>query len=602
MINKKLLLRIIISFVLWIIGLIISEYQILQLSLVIASYVIIAYDVIIGAIRNIFRGEFLDELFLMLIASIGAFVLGEFIEAVAIILFFQIGELFQGYAVEKSRNTIINTMNLKVNVCHLENGDDIEPEDCNVGDVILVRPGEMIPIDGISLSEGSINCASLTGEAHDIDISVNDTVLSGSINVTNPIKVKTIKNYYDSTASKILDMIENATMKKAKSEKFITKFAHYYTPIVVVLAIIVAFVPPLFLGFSENIRIWGYKALSFLVVSCPCALVISVPLSYFAGIGAGAKNKIIIKGGSYLEDLALVDNIVMDKTGTITKASLHVDKIISDYDHKEIIKIIKGLEKNSNHPIAQAINLLSGDTYDFNITEEAGYGIIGKNEEHTYYAGNIKLLHKYGIKVEKTNHTGTVLYLAKDNLFIALIVLKDTIKPEAKEEIEILHNMNKKIVVLSGDSNSSVSEVCDEIKIDEYYAELLPSDKVSKLEKIITNSDGKTMFIGDGINDAPVLAMSDIGVSMGQIGSDAAIEASDVVILNDNLSSISKMIKIAKKTRSIVFQNIFISIGIKVAVLILTVLGLVGIEFAIFADVGVCVIAVLNAMRALYTK
>jgi Cd2+/Zn2+-exporting ATPase len=292
----------------------------------------------------------------------------------------------------------------------------------------------------------------------------------------------------------------------------------------------------------------------------------------------------------------------MDKTGTITKASLHVDKIISDYDHKEIIRIIKGLEKNSNHPIAQAINLLSGDAYDFNITEEAGYGIIGKNEEHTYYSGNIKLLHKYGIKVEKTNHTGSVLYLAKDNLFVALIVLKDTIKPEAKEEIEILHNMNKKIVVLSGDSNSSVSEVCDEIKIDEYYAELLPSDKVSKLENIITNSNGKTMFIGDGINDAPVLAMSDIGVSMGQIGSDAAIEASDIVILNDNLSSISKMIKIAKKTRSIVFQNIFISIGIKVAVLILTVLGLVGIEFAIFADVGVCVIAVLNAMRALYTK
>lgn len=602
MINKKLLLRIIISFVLWMIGLFSSEYIILQLSLVIAAYGIIAYDVIIGAFRNIFRGEFLDELFLMLIASIGAFILGEFIEAVAIVLFFQIGELFQGYAVEKSRNTIINTMNLKVNLCHLEDGSDVLPEDCNIGDIILVKPGEMVPIDGISLSEGSINCASLTGEAHDIELSVNDSLLSGSINVTNPIKIKTTKNYYDSTASKILDMIENATMKKAKSEKFITKFAHYYTPIVVALAVIVAFIPPLFLGFSENIRIWGYKSLSFLVVSCPCALVISVPLSYFAGIGAAAKNKIIIKGGSYLEDLALVDNIVMDKTGTITKASLHVDKIISDYEHEEIIRIIKGLEKNSNHPIALAINLLAGDAYDFDITEEAGYGIIGKDEKHTYYAGNIKLLHKYGINIEKACDTGTILYLAKDNELIGIIVLKDTIKNEAKEEVEKLHAMNKKIVVLSGDSFSSVDEVCKEIDIKEYHAELLPSDKVSKLENIINNTNGKTMFIGDGINDAPVLAMSDVGVSMGQIGSDAAIEASDVVILNDDLSLISKMIKIAKKTRKIVFQNIFISIGIKVLVLILTVLGLVGIEFAIFADVGVCVIAVLNAMRALYTK
>lgn len=602
MINKVLLGRIIVSFILWVVGLFLGNYEIAQLVLIILAYGIIAYDVIIGALRNIFRGEFLDELFLMLIASVGAFILGELIEAVAIILFFQIGEIFQGYAVAKSRNTIINTMNLNVTICHLEDGSDVAPEDCNIGDIILVRPGEMVPIDGIALSDGTINCASLTGEALDIDVSENDIVLSGSINTTNPIKIKTTKNYYDSTAAKILDMIENATMKKAKSEKFITKFAHYYTPIIVALAVIVAFLPPLILGFAENIEEWGYKALSFLVVSCPCALVISVPLTYFAGIGAGAKNKIIIKGGSYLEDLALIDNIVMDKTGTITKASLHVEKIITDYDKDEVIKIVKGLEKNSNHPIALAIKELEGQSYDFEITEEAGYGIIGKDSNHTYFAGNHKLLTKYNIEFTKTNETGTVLYLAEDSKYIGLITLKDTIKDEAKSEISNLHDMKKNVVVLSGDANDVVSEVCAEIGINKYHAELLPNDKVKLLEQIINTSEGKTMYIGDGINDAPVLAMSDIGISMGQIGSDAAIEASDVVILNDDLSSVSKMIKIAKKTRRIVFENIFISIGIKVAVLILTVLGLVGIEFAIFADVGVCVIAILNAMRALNNK
>ena len=602
MINKVLLGRIIVSFILWVIGLFIGDFQIAQLILIITAYVIIAYDVIIGAVRNIFRGEFLDELFLMLIASIGAFVLGELIEAVAIILFFQIGEIFQGYAVAKSRNTIINTMNLNVTVCHKEDGTDISPEECEIGQTILVRPGEMIPIDGIMLTEGIINCASLTGEANDIYVSVNDVVLSGSINTINPIKIKTTKNYYDSTAVKILDMIENATMKKAKSEKFITKFAHYYTPVIVALAIIVAFIPPIFLGFVDNIEEWGYKALSFLVVSCPCALVISVPLTYFAGIGAGAKNKIIIKGGSYLEDLALVENVVMDKTGTITKASLHVEKIITDYDKEEVIKIVKGLEANSNHPIALAIKELDGDAYNLEIIEEPGYGIVGYDKDNKYYAGNRKLLAKYNVEYPKIDEFGTMLYLAKDNEFIATFVLKDTIKNEAKDVVKTLNDINKNVIVLSGDAKTSVNEVCNEIGINEFHAELLPQDKINKLEEIINDTAGKTMYIGDGINDAPVLAMADIGVSMGQIGSDAAIEASDVVILNDDLSSVPRMIKIAKRTRRIVFENIFVSIGIKVAVLVLTVLGLVGIEFAIFADVGVCVIAILNAMRALKFK
>ena len=602
MINKKLLTRLIIAFVIWITALFLNDYPIIQLVAYIISYLICGYDVLFGAIKNIFRGNFLDELFLMLIASIGAFLLKEYEEAVAIVLFFQIGEMFQGYAVEKSRDTIMSTMNLSVIICHKEDGTDCDPLYVNIGEVILVRPGEMIPLDGIALSNGTINCASLTGEAKDIDVYEGYEILSGSINTNTPIKVKVTKEYYDSTAAKIIDMVENATMKKAKSEKFITKFARFYTPIVVGLAFLLAFIPPIFLGFNEHFSIWSYRALSFLVVSCPCALVISVPLSYFAGIGAGAKKKIIIKGGSFLEDLSLVNNIVMDKTGTLTHAKLHIKNIITNEDKSEILKIAKGLEINSNHPVARAISENDIIPYEFEITEEPGFGIVGIKDGKTYYCGNRRLLEKNGIAVALEEVSGTLLYLACETKLLALIVLEDTVKSEAKESIDNLNAMNKNIIVLSGDMNSEVISTCEELGIKNYYSELLPSDKVAKLENIISSTKSKTMYIGDGINDAPVLALADVGVSMGQIGSDAAIEASDVVILNDDLNAIPTMLKIAKKTKIIVFENIIISIGIKVVVLLLSALGLAGIELAIFADVGVCVIAVLNAMRALHIK
>lgn len=602
MINKKLLIRLIVAFVIWIGGLFLGDYPIVQLVVYVLAYLVCGYDVVFGAIRNIFRGNFLDELFLMLIASIGAFLLKEYEEAVAIILFFQIGEMFQGYAVEKSRDTIMSTMNLSVNLCHKEDGTDCDPLDVKVDEVILVRPGEMVPLDGVCLTNGTINCASLTGEAADIDVYEGYEILSGSINSNTPIRIRVTKEYYDSTAAKIIDMVENATMKKAKSEKFITKFARFYTPIVVGLAFLLAFVPPLFIGFSEHFSTWAYRALSFLVVSCPCALVISVPLSYFAGIGAGAKNKIIIKGGSYLEDLSLVKNIVMDKTGTLTYAKLHIKEIITDEDKNEVLKIAKGLEINSNHPIARAISDNDIIPYEFDITEEPGYGICGTKDNKKYYCGNKRLLENNGIEVDIRDISGTLLYVACDTKLIALIALEDTIKLEAKAAINELNAMNKNVVVLSGDMASEVKTTCDSLGICSYHSELLPNDKVGKVEEIIASSNDKTMYIGDGINDAPVLALADIGVSMGQIGSDAAIEASDVVILNDNLNAIPTMLKIAKKTKSIVFQNILISIGIKVLVLVLSALGFAGIELAIFADVGVCVIAVLNAMRALYIK
>jgi len=598
--NKILVVRLLIAIILWITAICLNSYEMVSLILHICSYVIAGYDIIIGAIRNIFNRNFLDEFFLMSIASIGAFILGENIEAPAVMIFFQIGELFQGIAVEKSRKAIMNTMDLKPTICHMESGEDIDPEDVKVNDVIVVRPGEMIPLDGKALSCGVINTASLTGEALDADVEIGDTVLSGCINTTTPLTIEVTKEYYDSTAVKILDMVENATMKKSKSEKFITKFAKYYTPIVVGLAFLLAFVPPLFMGFSENFSIWAHRALSFLVVSCPCALVISVPLSYFAGIGAGAKNKIIIKGGSILEDLAVCDTFILDKTGTLTKAEFEITKIIGD--EYEIIKIAKGLERMSNHPLAKAINSIDGDAYEFELEEAPGYGIIGHRNNVRYICGSKRLLAKYDITAIEADEAGSILYIAKGEECIGAVILEDKLKDEAVESIGKLIALGKRVVVLSGDTYKTVKSACDRLHISDYYAGLLPNDKVRICEEIIESSKGKVLFVGDGINDAPVLALSDIGVSMGQIGSDAAVEASDIVILNDKLYALPNMLRIAKKTRGIVFQNIIFAILIKVIVLILSAIGILGIEWAIFADVGVCVIAVINAMRALKIK
>ena len=552
------------------------------------------------------------------IATIGAWCLRifgdyEYLEAVAVMIFFQIGEIFQGIAVQKSKDAIMNTMDLKVNNATLENGDVVDPTDVKVGDIIIVKPGEMVPLDGILKTNAILNTASLTGEALDIDLSIGDTVLSGSINTTSPIKIEVTKEYYDSTATKILDMVENATMKKAKSERLITKFAKIYTPIVVIIAAIMALVVPTIIGFINGFDALLYKsfvkeALICLVVSCPCALVVSVPLTYFAGIGANAKRKIIVKGGTYLEDLFKASTIILDKTGTLTKAQFEITKIIGE-DKSEIIKIAKGLEKNSTHPLAKAINNYDSDSYDFIIEEAPGFGVVGKKDNDLYICGSKKLLEKHNIKSLEIEEAGSILYIAKNDKCIGAIILEDVLKDEAIEAIKKLKSLGKRIVVLSGDTKASVESVCNRLGIDEYHYGLLPADKVNLASDIIKNSTGKVMFVGDGINDAPVLALANIGISMGQVGSDAAIEASDVVILNDNLNALPTMLKIANRTRRIVIENIIFSLGVKIIILLLCLIGSIpAIKFelpmwvAILGDVGVLVLAILNAMRALKYK
>ena len=555
----------------------------------------------------------------MSVASLGAFFIrffgnNEYLEAVAVMIFFQVGEVFQGVAVEKSKKAIMSTLNLKVTNCTLEDGSVVLPNDVKIGDIIIVKPGEMVPIDGVALTPSIINMASLTGEALDVEISINDNVLSGSINKNTPLKIKVSKEYSDSTVTKILEMVENATMRKAKTEKFITKFARIYTPIVVGLAVLLAVLPPLIIGLINGFskELWNsyiYAALTCLVVSCPCALVVSVPLSYFAGIGANAKKKIIVKGGITIDDLANVSTIVLDKTGTLTKAEFSITKVYGD--EEEILKIARGLEKNSTHPLALAINKSEGEAYTFLVTETPGYGIVGTKDNDKYICGSYSLLKKNNIEPIEVTHAGSILYIAKNDKCIGAIVLEDTIKDEAKEVIELLHKMNKKVIVLSGDVKESVESVCNRLNIKEYHYSLLPQDKVKIVEDLTNNNKNeKILFVGDGINDAPVLALADVGVSMGQIGSDAAVEASDVVILNDNLNALPNMIKIAKKTKRIVIENIIFTIGVKIIILLLCAISNISIFgnfylpmwVAIFGDVGVCVLAVFNALRALKCK
>ena len=621
--NKILVIRLIIALVFWIVAIIlehaIATDELLFLSFYIISYLIAGYDILLLGFKNIFSARFLDEYFLMSVASLGAFFIrffgnNEYLEAVAVMIFFQVGEVFQGVAVEKSKKAIMSTLNLKVTNCTLEDGSVVLPNDVKIGDIIIVKPGEMVPIDGVALTPSIINMASLTGEALDVEISINDNVLSGSINKNTPLKIKVSKEYSDSTVTKILEMVENATMRKAKTEKFITKFARIYTPIVVGLAVLLAVLPPLIIGLINGFskELWNsyiYAALTCLVVSCPCALVVSVPLSYFAGIGANAKKKIIVKGGITIDDLANVSTIVLDKTGTLTKAEFSITKVYGD--EEEILKIAIGLEKNSTHPLALAINKSEGEAYTFLVTETPGYGIVGTKDNDKYICGSYSLLKKNNIEPIEVTHAGSILYIAKNDKCIGAIVLEDTIKDEAKEVIELLHKMNKKVIVLSGDVKESVESVCNRLNIKEYHYSLLPQDKVKIVEDLTNNNKNeKILFVGDGINDAPVLALADVGVSMGQIGSDAAVEASDVVILNDNLNALPNMIKIAKKTKRIVIENIIFTIGVKIIILLLCAISNISIFgnfylpmwVAIFGDVGVCVLAVFNALRALKCK
>lgn len=604
--EKKNLIRIIISSVLFILSFIFDIKYVTTIILFI-SYFVIGYDVLLKAFRNIKRGKVFDENFLMSVATVGALCIGDIREAVAVMLFYQVGELFQSYAVNKSRKSVSELMNIRpdyANVLRDNKEVRVDPSDVNIHEIIFVRPGEKIPLDGIIIEgESMLNTLALTGESIPKRVKKDDEVLSGCINNDGILKIKVTKKYGDSTVSKILDLVENASSRKSKSESFITKFAKYYTPIVCIIALVISIFPPLIL--HESFNTWIYKALSFLVVSCPCALVISIPLSFFGGIGASSNIGVLVKGSNYLEALSNIDIVVCDKTGTLTEGVFKVQEINAiSISNDELLKIVSYAESFSNHPISISLRDAYGKKIDnkkvTKTREITGKGIYAKVFDKDVYVGNEKLLKELKVKYDKVNKIGTILYVVIDNEYCGYIVISDKIKDDSYKMINDLksHNINK-IVMLTGDTNSIGKSVCDELNIDEYYAELLPQDKVSITEKLMNEKNGNLLFIGDGINDAPVLALSDIGVSMGSLGSDAAIEASDIVIMTDEPSKIVDAIKISKKTMKIVRENIIFAIGVKITILILSLLGIATMWSAVFADVGVSVIAILNALRIL---
>ena len=597
--EKKNLIRIIISGLLFALSFIFkTKYVVFGILLV--SYIIIGYDVLLKAFRNIKRGKIFDENFLMSIATIGAICISDMREAVAVMLFYQIGELFQSYAVNKSRKSIIELMDIRPDYANvIRNGkhEKVDPNEVNIEEIILVKPGEKIPLDGVIVEGKSLlNTVALTGESVPRSVKENDEVLSGCINNEGILKIKVTKKFGDSTVSKILDLVENASNRKSKSEAFITKFAKYYTPIVCGIALVVAIFPPLIL--KEPFNTWIYKALSFLVVSCPCALVISIPLSFFGGLGASSNIGVLVKGSNYLEALSNVDIVVCDKTGTLTEGVFKVQEINAvGISNEELLKMTAYAESFSNHPISISLKEAYGKKIDSSKVTKAreivGKGIYAKVLGKDVYVGNDKLLKELEIKIDKVNKTGTVIYTVIDNKYCGYILISDKIKEDSYKMIKSLKKNNiSKIVMLTGDRENISKSISNELKLDEYYAELLPQDKVSITEKIMHEKDGNLLFIGDGINDAPVLALSDIGVSMGSLGSDAAIEASDIVIMTDEPSKISDVIKISKKTMKIVRENIVFAISIKIAVLILSLLGIATMWSAVFADVGVSVIAI----------
>ena len=607
--EKRNLIRIIISGLLFALSFIFkTKYVVFGILLV--SYIIIGYDVLLKAFRNIKRGKIFDENFLMSIATIGAICISDMREAVAVMLFYQIGELFQSYAVNKSRKSIIELMDIRPDYANvIRNGkhEKVDPNEVDIEEIILVKPGEKIPLDGVIVEGKSLlNTVALTGESVPRSVKENDEVLSGCINNEGILKIKVTKKFGDSTVSKILDLVENASNRKSKSEAFITKFAKYYTPIVCGIALVVAIFPPLIL--KEPFNTWIYKALSFLVVSCPCALVISIPLSFFGGLGASSNIGVLVKGSNYLEALSNVDIVVCDKTGTLTEGVFKVQEINAvGISNEELLKMTAYAESFSNHPISISLKEAYGKKIDSSKVTKAreivGKGIYAKVLGKDVYVGNDKLLKELEIKIDKVNKTGTVIYTVIDNKYCGYILISDKIKEDSYKMIKSLKKNNiRKIVMLTGDRENISKSISNELKLDEYYAELLPQDKVSITEKIMHEKDGNLLFIGDGINDAPVLALSDIGVSMGSLGSDAAIEASDIVIMTDEPSKISDVIKISKKTMKIVHENIVFAISIKIAVLILSLLGIATMWSAVFADVGVSVIAILNSLRILNVK
>lgn len=583
----------------------------LELILYLISYVIVGGKVLLRALNNIRRGQVFDENFLMSIATIGAFIIGENAEGVAVMLFYQIGEIFQGIAINRSRKSISALMDIRPDFANLKIGDEfkkVDPEEVGVGDIIIVKPGEKVPLDG-KVIEGSsmVDTSALTGESLPREVMTGDSILSGVINNNGLLTIEVEKEFGDSTVAKILDLVQNASSKKAPTESFITKFARYYTPLVVFAAIGLAIIPPLVIEgatFSE----WIYRALAFLVVSCPCALVVSIPLGFFGGIGGASRNGILVKGGNYLEALNNVELVVFDKTGTLTKGIFKVTEVKpqKDISKDELIRLAAHAESFSNHPIATSILKVYGKEIDKELIndyeEVSGHGIKVIIEGKEVLAGNNKLMFKENIQYEQFESSGTVVYVAVDKKYAGYIIISDEVKEDSSKAIKALKEIGvKKTVMLTGDNKAVASQVGKELGLDEIYAELLPEQKVEKLELLDKQktSNGKLVFVGDGINDAPVLARADIGIAMGGVGSDAAIEAADVVIMTDEPSKLVEAIKIAKKTRMIVMQNIVFSLGVKAVLLILIAMGLGTMWEAVFGDVGVTLIAVLNSMRAL---
>ena len=611
---KKRAIKILIALIIYIIAIAGNFGNVwIKDALFIVSYLIVGVSILKKAVRNIFRGKVFDENFLMAVATLGAFGIREFPEAVAVMLFYQVGELFQSYAVDKSRKSIAGLMDIRpdyANVVRNGKEEKIDPDEVKVGEIIVIKPGEKIPLDGVII-EGStmLDTKALTGESVPVEVKEKDKVLSGSINESGKILVKVSKEYGESTVSKILDLVENASSKKSKSENFITKFAKYYTPTVVIIAVILAIVPP-FIFKGTSFTEWIYRALSFLVVSCPCALVISIPLSFFGGIGGASKMGILIKGSNYLEALASTEIAVFDKTGTLTKGVFEVQKIETNNISKdELLEIAAYAENYSNHPIAKSIKNAYKKEIDTNriknIKEISGHGISVTVDDKNVLIGNEKLMEENKIQYTKSEDIGTILYIEINNEYKGLIIISDEIKEDSLGLAKDLKNLGvKKTVMLTGDKKTVGEDVGEKLGIDEVYTELLPDGKVEKVEKLMQEKTekGKLVFVGDGINDSPVLAMSDIGIAMGALGSDAAIEAADVVIMTDEPSKIADAISLSRKTMKIVKENIVFAITIKVLVLVLTAIGLATMWEAVFADVGVSIIAIINALRMLKVK
>ena len=610
--QKRLLFRIIIAAVLFAAGSLLPLGPTVEMGVFLVCYAVIGWDIVWKAVTNILHGQVFDENFLMTIATIGALILGEHSEGVAVMLFYQVGEWFQSYAVSKSRKSIASLMDIRPDYANVErNGklEQVDPDEVNIGDTIVVKPGERVPLDGkIIKGTSALDTSALTGESMPRDVEPGMEVISGCINQTGILTIQTTKKYGESTVAKILDLVENASDKKGKTENFISRFARYYTPIVVFAAIALAILPPLVTG--QPFSVWIYRALTFLVISCPCALVISIPLSFFGGIGGASKIGVLVKGSNYLESLAHTEVVVFDKTGTLTKGSFAVSQIKAiNMKEEQLLELAAYAEDYSNHPISQSIQKAYGRKIDnsriSDVQEIAGHGVRAVIDGKTVLAGNAKLMNRENIAYIPSDAIGTVIYLACDGKYAGYIVIEDEIKADAPAAIKALKEVGvRKTVMLTGDADAVGKKVAQKLGLDQAYTELLPADKVDRVEAMLkqTSEKGKLVFVGDGINDAPVLARADVGIAMGGLGSDAAIEAADVVLMTDEPSKISAVVRIARKTIRIANENIVFALGVKLLVLVLGATGYANMWAAVFADVGVSVIAILNAIRAMRVK